>query len=139
MQAQVSTLFYWCNDIDKNRQFYTDVLGLEETSYRNDEKVGWLSYQVGNLALNFLRATQPLAVAQEWARQPGWAEGKLEVHSLVLQVSQADFDAIMARAQKEGVKVYDAEPRGEPSKYLQNFLMDPMGNTLELYYEAHNS
>ncbi len=139
MNIQVSTLFYWCNDIDQTRAFYTDVLGFTETSYRNDEKMGWLSYELDNLAVNFMRTTTPLAVAAEWARQPGWAGGTLEAHSLVLQVSQADFEAIIGRAQQLGVKIHEAYPQGDPSKYLQHFLMDPMGNTVELYYEAKQS
>lgn len=138
MKAQISNLFYWCNNIDTMRHFYTIVLGLNETVYRNDDKAGWLSYELSNLTLNFLRATDPLTVATEWARQPGWAEGTLQTHSFIVQVSQTDFATIVARAQKMGVKTYDAEPRGEPSAYLQHFLMDPMGNSLELYYEAHN-
>lgn len=139
MKAQVSTLFYWCNDIDKTRSFYTDVLGLKETSYRNDDKMGWLGYELDNLALYFLRSTKSLLIAKEWARQPGWTEGTLEAHSLILQVGKADFDAVVSRAKNAGVKIHDKEPRGESSKYLQHFLMDPMGNTVELYYEAKDS
>lgn len=139
MNAKISTLFYWCNDIDKTREFYTDVLGLKEVSYRNDEKMGWLSYELDNLSVNILRTTNHLPIAAEWARQPGWTGGTLEVHSLVLQVSQEDFEAIIGRAKKIGVRLHDENLSGDPSQYLQNFLMDPMGNTVELYYEAQYS
>ena len=139
MNIQVSTLFYWCNDIDKTREFYTGVLGFKEVSYRNDDKMGWLSYELDNLAVNFLRATTPLAIETEWARQPGWIGGVREAHSLVLQVSKSDFNTIVSRAKSTGIKMHDEYPQGDASKYLQHFLMDPMGNTVELYFEEKDT
>jgi catechol 2,3-dioxygenase-like lactoylglutathione lyase family enzyme len=37
----LSTLYYYCNDVEAMRDFYTGLLGLEETYFRNDDAAGW--------------------------------------------------------------------------------------------------
>ncbi len=136
MKPKIQTIFQWCNDVNKMREFYSDVLGLTETYFLDDDKYGWLTYDVNGLQLVFMRSSQPLPIEKVWARQPGWIEGTGEILSMVLQVSLDDFQSVVERARARDVKMFDQEPRGVPDQHLSHFLMDPMGSTIELYSEA---
>ncbi|MGB7339621.1 MAG: hypothetical protein WBC91_12075 [Phototrophicaceae bacterium] len=58
MKTYINTVFKWCNDVDEMRRFYTDILELQETFYRNDDKNGWLTYQIDKTQLVFIRASE---------------------------------------------------------------------------------
>lgn len=138
MKPKIHTLFQWCNDVSQMREFYSDVLGLGETYFLNDDKHGWLTYEVEGLQLVFMRGSKPLPVESVWARQPGWIEGTAETASLLLQVSVADFHSVVERARARNVKIFDQEPRTVTGQQLSHFMMDPMGITIELYCETQN-
>lgn len=136
MELKINTLFYWCNDVGQMREFYSDVLGLTEVYFLNDDKHGWLTYDINGIQVVFIRASHPLPIESAWARQPGWAEGTREAHSMVLQLSLDGFQKVIERAKVKNMTFFDKEPRGNKDENLSHFVMDPMGNTIELYYQA---
>jgi catechol 2,3-dioxygenase-like lactoylglutathione lyase family enzyme len=125
---RVHTLFRWCNDVAALRRFYSDVLQLDETFYRDDEKYGWLTYQVGGVQLVFMRASQPMPLMSDWAKQPGYGGGSLEVDSLLLVVDDtATLEAYIARLQAANIPLSD---QADASR--QCVVRDPMGWTVEI-------
>lgn len=136
METKINTLFYWCNNVAEMRYFYSDLLGLEETYFLDDDTHGWLTYKLHGVQVVFMRASQTLPIQAGWARQPGWLEGTQELPSLVLEMTLEHFQKVVEGLIAQGFHCFDPEPRGTKDKYLKQFVMDPMGYTIELYYQA---
>jgi len=130
-KAHISTLFYWCNDIVATRHFYANLIGFEETYY--NEQAGWFTCQSGDLNLVFIRASTPFPTFTDWAKQPGYRGGTLENHSWVITVSESEFQTIVTRLKNGGVPCFQDEPSSPQPGHWQFYVMDPMGNTIELY------
>lgn len=135
MKVELNTIFRWCNDVVPMRRFYTDCLGLNETFFRNDDEHGWLTYQVGEVQLVFTRAPALLPVDTEFAQNPGYGGGTLQVESWVLKVERPSFDQIVERLQASSYTFYTPEPHSPRPGALQFIALDPMGFTVEAYTE----
>lgn len=135
MEAELNTIFRWCNDVVAMRHFYTDCLGLTETYFRNDEEHGWLTYQVGQVQLVFTRAPAPLPVTTEFAQNPGYNGGTLHIESWVLKVKRPSFDDIVKRLQASNYTRFAPQPATPRPGALQFLALDPMGFTVETYTE----
>lgn len=125
---RIQTLFYWCNDVAQIRHFYTDLIGLDETFYKNDDEAGWLNYQIDGVDVVFMRATELLPIPTAWARQPGYQGGTAEASSWIIAVPPNQFDEIVGRLQSAEVPTYWSEPAEN-----QFFVQDPMGTTVEIF------
>jgi catechol 2,3-dioxygenase-like lactoylglutathione lyase family enzyme len=133
-KVNVRFLFNLCNDIDEVRHFYTDLLGMQERAYMNDENFGYLSYKCeGGVCFMFFRAGEELPVLAEWAWQPGWAGGTLEINSWAIQIPQEDFAEVYGKLKEEGVPLFKPEPEWRQDSYWGLSVRDPMGNTVEVY------
>lgn len=139
MEAELNTIFRWCNDVALMRHFYTDCLGLEETYFRDDADHGWLTYQIGQVQLVFTRAATPQPMATEFARNPGYHGGSLTTESWVLKMDQPSFAAIVKRLQASSYTLYAPEPEQPRPGALQFLALDPMGFTVEIYTEFEAS
>lgn len=127
-QIRVHTLFRWCNDIAAMRHFYSEVLQLNETFYRDDEQHGWLTYQVDSVQLVFMRVSSPLPLVPDWAKQPGYTGGNLEVDSLLLVVDNTDaLQIFVARLQAANIPM-----NAKADSSYQCVVRDPMGWTVEI-------
>lgn len=132
-KVHVSTLYYWCNDIAATKNFYADLIGLEETYY--DEEAGWFTCQSNDLNIVFMRASAPLSGLADWAKQPGYRGGAVEVPSWVITVAAPEFQGIVARLKAAGVPCLNDAPISPQPDHWQFFVLDPMGNTVEIYAE----
>jgi catechol 2,3-dioxygenase-like lactoylglutathione lyase family enzyme len=133
-KANIRFLFNVCNDIDEVRHFYTDLLGMEEDGYMNDENFGYLSYECeGGVYFMFFRAVEKLPVLDEWASQPGWPGRTLEVNSWAIQIPYEDFAEVYEKLKGEGVTLFKPEPEWRQDSYWGLSVRDPMGNTVEVY------
>jgi catechol 2,3-dioxygenase-like lactoylglutathione lyase family enzyme len=130
-KIQLHTVFRWCNDVDAMRRFYSDLLGLEETFYRNDDKHGWLTYQAGTQIV-FMRGTNPIDIPLEWAKQPGFSGGDVEIDSWLLTFTKADFEVLKQRITNADIEQLTGA--GIDSS-RQIIVHDPMGITVELSIE----
>ena len=139
MDVELNTIFRWCNDVAPMRQFYSDCLGLEEAFFRDDEEHGWLTYQIGQVQLVFIRTSVPLQVAAEFARNPGYRGGSLEAESWILKMERPSFEAIVKRLQASSYKLYAMKPEQSRPGALQFLALDPMGFTVEIYTEFEAS
>lgn len=135
MKVELNTIFRWCNDVATMRHFYTECLGLEETYFRSDAEHGWLTYQLGEVQLVFIRTGEPLPVAAQFARNPGYPGGELQTESWVLKVERPSFNIIVHRLQNSGYALFTPEPSAPRPGALQLLALDPMGFTVEIYTE----
>lgn len=135
MEAELNTIFRWCNDVAPMRHFYSDCLGLTETYFQDDAEHGWLTYQVGQVQLVFTRAPAPLSVRTEFAQNPGYSGGTVKAESWVLKMERPFFDKIVQRLQASSYTLYTAQPAAPRPGALQCLALDPMGFTVEVYTE----
>ena len=135
MEAELNTIFRWCNDVVPMRHFYSDCLGLRETYFRNDAEHGWLTYQIGQVQLVFTRAPEPLPTQTDFAQNPGYGGGTIQAESWVLKVERPSFDAIVQQLQASSYNCYTPEPTVPRAGALQFLALDPMGFTVEAYTE----
>lgn len=130
---QISTLFFWCNDIAATRHFYAELIGFEETYF--DEPAGWFTCQSGELNLVFMRASSTLPTISEWAQQPGYRGGTLEAPSWVISVPASEFQNTVNRLKNGGAPCLQDDSTSPQPGHLQFYVMDPMGNTIEIFSE----
>ena len=128
----INTIFRWCNDVDAMRSFYSDLLQLEETFYRNDDEHGWLTYQVNDVLLVFTRADTSLPVETEWAKSPAYTGGTKTIESWVMALNDSNYKATIERLKASNAPIYDGEI---DRKQLLMLVKDPMGMTIELWLE----
>ncbi|HEX9746215.1 MAG TPA: VOC family protein [bacterium] len=134
-KVNIRYLFAMATDIDAMRHFCTDLIGMLEKSYMNDENFGWLCYQCDGFQLMFFRAndenTKPL---NDWTWQPGYGGGPLEGVSWAINYPEEEFRAAVKRMIGDDVRALFEEPQWFQDSYWSFPVMDPMGNTIELYY-----
>jgi len=113
-----NTFFYWCNDIDKMRHFYSELLGLEETYYQNDSERGWYSCLAENIQLVCVRAGLPLPVRESWEQpiddenSPTW-QIKLPMETLLTALNRLKTAGVQSiKSQDNTIIVFD--PMGSP-------------------------
>lgn len=134
-KVNIRFIFNVCNDVENMRHFYTDLIGLQQGSFRNDKDWGWLVYKSDGFEMMFFRADRKLQVHEEWAAQPGYEGGTLEVTSWGIHIPEAMFAEVVERVRSAGVKVFKNKPDWPQDCYWGFTVMDPMGNTVELYAE----
>jgi len=133
-KVNIRFLFNVCNDIDAVRHFYTDILGMKEQAYMNDENFGYISYECeGGVYFMFFRADEKLPVLSEWACQPGWAGGTLETYSWGIEIPEEMFAGVYQKLKDEGAPLFKPEPEWRQESYWGLSVRDPMGNTIEVY------
>lgn len=131
--ASVKFVYFHCNDIDAMRGFYTDLLGMDEASYRNDDEYAWLVYNCGSFQFMVFPADAEVPKLDGWGAQPGWPGGKLSTTSWSVEVSEEQYAATVARLQEADVPLYSEQPMWCQDCYWSFPVRDPMGNTVEVY------
>jgi len=131
--AQMKFIYNMCNDLEAMRIFYTDLVGLEQGSFRNDEEWGWLVYRNEGFEMMFFRAEKEIPVQDEWASQPGYEGGSLEAVSWSICVTEESFPIVVERLKSAGARCLKERPEWRQDCYWGFSVMDPMGNTVELY------
>jgi catechol 2,3-dioxygenase-like lactoylglutathione lyase family enzyme len=132
-KINIRFLFVMCNDIDAVRNFYTELLGMSETSYQNDEAWGWLVYESEGFGFMFFRSPEEMPVPEEWVWQPGWG-GDIAGTSWAINVPEEDFPEVYRRMKDAKVPIYDGKPVWRQDSYWGMTAKDPMGNSVEIYY-----
>jgi catechol 2,3-dioxygenase-like lactoylglutathione lyase family enzyme len=115
------------------RHFYSDLLGMKEVSYMNDEGFGWINYKCEGFEFMFFRAMNPMPVIEEWTWQPGYDGAEHNAISWAINIPEADFAATVERLKADGVKQFKDKPEWRQDSYWGFSVMDPMGNTVEVY------
>ncbi|HEX9746597.1 MAG TPA: VOC family protein [bacterium] len=131
--ARLDWLTIYCNDIDEMRHFYSDLLGLETGPGADEEGGGFQFYVCGDFVFMIMQADTELPVNEEFMHWLGFSETGNYNPGWSIQIPSEDFEAVVARLQDEGVKAADEEPMNQMDAFMQYIVLDPMGNSVELY------
>ena len=134
-KINIRFLYIMCNDVAAMRHFYTDLIGLKEVAFKDDEEWGWLAYQCEGFQMMFMRAEKKLPVIEEWTWQPGYGGGPREGTSWGIEIPDEMFSTVVDRLRDAGVKALTDKPQWRQESYWGFSVMDPMGNTVEVYTE----
>lgn len=132
-QLNIRFIYNMCNDVARMKHFYSDLVGLKEIVY--DSTYGWLVYQSEGFQMMFLKAELELPVAAEFAWQPGSGKGTLDAPSWGIAVPEDRFPEVYLRLKEAGVSMLEPEPQWRQACYWGLSVLDPMGNTVEIYTE----
>lgn len=133
-KANIRFLYAFCNEISPMREFYTELLGMQEVSHMDNEQMGWLAYQCEGLQYMFFRWDSELPVEMRWADQPGEEiKDSVALMSFSLEYSFDDYRELVSELLKAEVKAEKPKPTWRQSSYWGWTIMDPMGNTIEVF------
>jgi len=135
-RVNLKFMFSLCNDVDKMRHFYTDILGMQENAYykAEDGSFGYLSFLcVGGIEMDFFYIGKEVPLLSEWAWQPGYEGGSIPVTSWAIEIPADDFTTTVKRLQDAEVKSFSKNPVWRLDSYWGFTVMDPQGNTIEVY------
>jgi catechol 2,3-dioxygenase-like lactoylglutathione lyase family enzyme len=132
-EPRLGYIYNHCNDIEVMRWFYTNLLGLKDKGFHSDENWGYLCYLTGGLELMFFRTAETIPVQDKWAVQPGWDGGTFEGTSWSVLIPEEEFAAVVKKLISAGVKTFAQKPMWLQDCYWGYPVMDPMGNTVEVY------
>ncbi len=132
-EVSIKFVYISCNDLDAMRGFYTDLLGMDEWSYRNDDEYAWLVYNCDGFQFMIFPSDYELPVPDDWGMQPGWEGGTLEVPSWSIEVPEDTYAATVAGLAEAGVPTFAAAPQWCQDSYWSFPVRDPMGSTVEVY------
>jgi len=134
LKINIRFLYAMCNDVKAIKTFYTDVLGMKEMSFRDDENFGWVVYDTEGLQLMFFRWDSALPVESRWAWQPGEApDNAAPLMSFSLEYPEEDLRAVVDRVREAAAPTATPNPTWRQSSYWGWTVRDPMGNTIELF------
>lgn len=126
-------LFNHAPDLPALRRFYSDAVGLEETSFQESAGFGWLAYRCEGVELLFFRDADARPASEDWADQPGHDGGTAPVASWAIEVPEADLSATVARLRELGAPRLKEWPEWRQDSYWGFSVKDPAGNTVEVY------
>ncbi|MCA8916213.1 MAG: hypothetical protein KDB90_12455 [Planctomycetes bacterium] len=133
-KINVRFLYSMCTDVKVMRDFYSDVLGMKELSYRDDENFGWVVYDTEGFQLMFFRWDTELPVGERWAWQPGdFREDGAPLMSYSIEYPEDDLHDVVARVREAGAVAATPKPTWRQMSYWGWTVRDPMGNTIELF------
>ena len=132
-EINIRFIYNLCSDLAPVRRFYGDVLGMRESAY--DEGHGWLCYDSEGFQLMFFRGDEEVDANKEWAGQPGGGTGTAEIISWSVHVPEVAFAETVKRILEADVRVQgeDKAPDWRQDCYWGITVMDPVGNTVEVY------
>jgi len=126
-------LFVMVNDVDAMKKFYTDLVGMQEISYRNEEDWAWLVYQSEGFQFMMFRSHEPMPVNEKWTWQPGYDGGEIDGISWSILVPEEDFADTVKRLKDAGVPEFQEKPEWRQDSYWGFAVKDPMGHTVEIW------
>jgi catechol 2,3-dioxygenase-like lactoylglutathione lyase family enzyme len=137
IQPNISIRFIYsfCNDVRSIRHFYTDLIGLKEVSFKDTDEWGWVVYQSEGFQFMFFRAENQIPIIKDWTLQPGYEGGTRAGISWSILIPEEFFPETVKRLIDDGVKNLKGKPEWCQDSYWGFAVMDPMGNTCEIYCE----
>lgn len=133
-KVNVRFLYVMCNDVGLMRDFYSDVLGMSELNFRDDENFGWAVYDTEGFQLMFFRWDSELPFDERWAWQPGEApENSAPLMSFSLEYPEDELREVVKRVREVDLPTATDKPTWRQNSYWGWTIKDPMGNTIELF------
>ena len=114
-----------CDDVDKMKYFYSDVMGLE---IDGEEPGNWVGLRVGTLYLGL----RPRGRSYDGERIPD----KSAAVQISFRLPPADVDKAIEQLCQRGVDVIE-RPTSQDWAHHSLFLHDPEYNIIEIYADIH--
>jgi catechol 2,3-dioxygenase-like lactoylglutathione lyase family enzyme len=131
-EIRMPFVYSFCNDIEAVRNFYVKLLGMTEKSYQNTEEFGWLNIDGGGFEFMYFRTPDPVP-ERGFAGQPGDGGGDGLHTSWSVAIPEDDFEATYERLREARVRAMTETPTWRQDCYWGYTVMDPAGNTVEVY------
>ncbi|MHA2143010.1 MAG: VOC family protein [Candidatus Thorarchaeota archaeon] len=132
-KINIDFVYRFCDDIKAMRSFYTDLIGLTETIYTNEEEYAFIGYKGGGFTLYIVRGDTVKPEKIGWTKQPGYDGGTIETTSYTINVPEDEFRAVLKRLRDADVEAFSDKPRWSYDEYWSYIVKDPMGVTIEVY------
>lgn len=133
--GNIRWLFLPCSDLAAMRRFYSELLGMQETSFKDEGSMNWLCYRCGTLDVVMTRHEAASERQAGWAEQPGWEGGSLAAVSWAVKLPEERFAEVVRKLASARVTAYFPQPSWQQDSYWSYPVHDPSGNTVELYCE----
>ncbi|TVR21254.1 MAG: LysM peptidoglycan-binding domain-containing protein [Anaerolineaceae bacterium] len=135
--VRINTLYYFTNDLDAMREFYGTLIGLEEVEVdpESSAEQDMVMFDLGGVQIAFLLTEDEIAPASAWARQPKYDGGSVDEASLLIGVTDTEFEAIVGRVAGGGVTVYNDAILVPREGQRAIFVRDPNGSTIGILTE----
>lgn len=139
MKVQFGFVYNYCNDVNAIRQFYGELLGMEEVSFKNedDSHWNWVIYKSGEVQFLFFQLDQPAPTVDGWAMLPGPGQGDLlpTASYSVTGLDEAKFKQVYQSSKEMKIKANPEVPTWRQDSYWGLTLKDPSGRTIEVCWE----
>jgi extradiol dioxygenase family protein len=135
MSANIRFLHRLCNDLDAMRRFYGEGIGFNELCYRNTEGSGFVVFESEGLQFMFHRRDAPIERAGGFAWQPGDETGTEPRPSIGVHIEEDEWQACVDRLKSMGAEAQTPDPTWRRNSYWGWTINDPLGETVELWYE----
>ncbi len=133
LPIMMSTFYFWTNDMDATREFYTNTIGLSEGEFFQEEEVAILTYDFGNFQVIFQQASSDLPVMTTFSRQPNYDGGEIDMNSFVIRVDADNFDQILDRVKADpDIRIFTDDVVIPQVGQRALYLLDPMGTTVQV-------
>lgn len=129
-RVNIRFIYQSCNDLLAMRRFYGELLGMQESSYKEGK---WLVYQCEGFQFMIFPAGYEMLLQDGFAMQPGWSGGTTESISWSVAIPEEDFAATVLRLQAADIEAQFEQPTWQQDSYWSYPVRDPMGNTVEVY------
>ena len=125
----VRFIYFYCQDLAAMRHFYSELIGLKETYFSEDDRPS-VAYDCDGLQFTIYKSDNVSVTPNEYALQPGWLGGtKLSV-SWSIPVPSGDYAKTISKLQASSVDSFSPGPKWVG--YWSFPVLDPMGNTVEV-------
>lgn len=126
MSKRFGLTYLFCNDLEKMKWFYGEVLQLESIW----ESEASIAFQIGDHQLSIEYHEGFEIPSPHFAIQPGWEGGTEPRTSWSIEYDGETYGEVVQRVKQYGVKRSSEEPRWQG--YWSFPLLDPMNNTIEI-------
>jgi catechol 2,3-dioxygenase-like lactoylglutathione lyase family enzyme len=127
-------LYSMCNDVQAVKVFYTDMLGLFELGFMDQEGFGWVGYDCEGMQLMFFKWDEKIPVREKWDWQPGDGAGDQPGMSFSIELPEDEAKPTLTRLRESGVESMSDKPTWRQASYWGWTVRDPAGNTVEVYW-----
>jgi hypothetical protein len=125
-------IFNICNDVDKMRFFYTELLGFQELGYK---KGAFVDYKFKETTIMFSAKEDIFSDMKSYSDRH---QNGSEPISWSIEVEEDLFPELLNKLCKSGVKTLQKVPAWNHDGFWSFSVLDPMGNNIQIYMEPKN-
>lgn len=112
------------------KEFYTDIIGLEETS---NPDLPFLTYKSESITISIFQAKNRIQPVEGWVALPGHEGGSLETFAWSIQIPAPFFSEVVRNIKQAQIETLENAPVWCEDSFWAFSVKDPMGNTVELF------